>query len=195
MLDPTPTVIVKATSPSAHPLFDVFVNLLPTLIAVAGGLWAVYKYLRDKKETLDKEQTIRMQANETAKLEAQKPFSAKQQEVYFDLLNATSLIANRMTDPEIDDIRKQAIQTFWVLFWGVLPVVANKDVARAADIFSVALDHPMDFVSLRNASMDLARACRSALGDAWKIGLEQFEKSDEAIAKDVPPAAAFYPMA
>jgi hypothetical protein len=195
MLQQVPTVIIKAAPPSAHPYLDAIVGLLPTLIAVAGGLWAVYKYLRDKKEALDKERDLREQSIRTAKTESQKPFSAKQQQIYFDLLDTTSLIANLITDPNNDLRRKEAIQHFWVLFWGSLPVVADKDVAIAADAFSVALDKPMDFVPLRNASMDLARACRKALGEAWSLGLEQFDKSDAAIAKEIPPTEEFYPDA
>lgn len=91
------------------------------------------------------------------------PSQPKQQEVYFDLLDTTSLIANRITDPKDDLQRAHAMEKFWLLFWDPLPVVANKDVAIAADAFSVALDQSMDFVQLRNASMDLARACRRAL--------------------------------
>ncbi len=195
MLEQVPTVIIKAMPPSAYPYLDVLLPLLQTLIGVAGGLWAVYKYLRDKKETLDKERDLREQAIQTAKTESQKPFSAKQQQVYFDLLDTTSLIANLITEPDNDLRRREAIQHFWVLFWGSLPVVADKDVAIAADAFSLALDKPMDFVPLRNASMDLARTCRKALGEAWSLGLEQFDKSDAAIAKEIPPTQEFYPDA
>jgi hypothetical protein len=174
------------------------VGLLPALIAVGGGLWALYKYLRDKKDGLDKDRAIREQANKTAEIESQKPFSAKQQEVYFDLLATTSLIATR--EPENEEEQKgiperdAAIRHFWVLFWGALPMVANQQVAIAADVFSVALDHQDDYVPLRNASMDLARACRLALGTAWNIGLEQYEKGDAAIAKPIPERSEFYPQ-
>ncbi len=194
MLQQAPTVIVQAAPPSAHPYFDVIVPMLPTLIAVAAGLWAVYKYLRDRQDTLRNERALREKEIETAKTESQKPFSAKQQEVFFDLLGTTSRIANS-ADPYNDPLRKEVIQHFWVLFWGCLPLVADKDVAIAADAFSVALEKPMDMAPLRNASMDLARACRKALGEAWSLGLEQFDKSDAAIAKEIPPAEEFYPDA
>jgi hypothetical protein len=214
MLLQVPYVVIKASPPSAHPYVDVVLSSLPVLIAVGGGLWATYKYLRDKRDIFDKELrdrrdsldkelrdrgdalnkelALKAQANETARIESQKPFSAKQQEVYFDLLGTTSLIANRTTDPNADPERAKAIEHFWVLFWGALPVVANKDVAAEADIFSVALKNPMDFVPLRNASMDLARACRTALGEAWSIGLEQFAKSEAATAMELPEVSELY---
>lgn len=43
--------------------------------------------------------------------------------------------------------------------------------------------------------MDLARACRKALGEAWSLGLEQFDKTDAAIARGIPPTEGFYPDA
>jgi len=198
MLQQSPYIVIKAAPPSAHPYVDAVLGLLPALIAVGGGLWAVYKYLRDERDALNKDLAVRAQANETAKIESQKPFSAKQQEIYFDLLATTSLIATR--EPENEEEQKgiperdAAIRHFWVLFWGALPMVANREVAIAADAFSVALDHENDFVPLRNTSMDLARACRQSLGTAWNIGLEQFEKGDAAIAKPIPERSEFYPQ-
>jgi hypothetical protein len=190
--------MIKASPPSTHPILDAVVGLLPALIAVTGGLWALYKYLRDRKDASEKDRAIREQANKTAEIEAQKPFSAKQQEIYFDLLATTSLISTREPEGELEQRggipeRDAAIRHFWVLFWGALPMVANQEVAIAADAFSVALNDQDDFVPLRNASMDLARACRQALGTAWNLGLAQFEKGDAAIAKPLPVRAKFYP--
>ena len=173
-------MLAEAASPQLQ-WWDFSLKAVASFLAIVGAYIAVIKYLDEKSK-----------ANQTAKIDSQKPFSAKQQEVYFDLLSTTSLIANRITLPNEDLERAKAIEHFWVLFWGALPVVANKDVAVAADAFSVALDEPMNFVPLRNASMDLARACRSALGTAWSIGLEQYDKSDESIAK-VPDRSEFYP--
>jgi hypothetical protein len=152
-----------------------------SVVAIVGACLAVIKYLDEKSK-----------ANQTAKIESQKPFSVKQQEVYFDLLSTTAFIANRVTEPSDDPDRKHAIEHFWCLFWGPLPVVANQKVAVAADAFSVALDKPMDFIPLRNASMDLARACRVALGIAWSIGLEEYSKGEAAIAKPIPKLDELY---
>jgi hypothetical protein len=167
---------------SAFDWWDFVLKAVASSVTLVGAYIAVEKYLDEKRK-----------ANETAKLEAQKPFAAKQQEVYFDLLATTSFIANRITDPNVDNERKDAIEHFWVLFWGCLPVVANREVARAADTFSVALDNEQDFVGLRNASMDLARACRSALGTAWSIGLEEYPKTEAATARPMPGRSDFYP--
>jgi hypothetical protein len=174
--------MIAETSNSQLQWWDFTLRAVASLLAIIGAYLAVMKYLDEKRK-----------ANETAKIDSQKPFSAKQQEIYFDLLATTSLIANRTTEPHLDPERAKAMEHFWVLFWGALPVVANREVAAAADAFSVALDNPMNFIPLRNASMDLARACRAALGTAWSIGLEQYEKSGAAIARPIPTRDEFYP--
>jgi hypothetical protein len=186
MLQELPNVI-KAMPPSPHPLVDAPVSLLPTLIAVGGGLWALFKYLSDKRDAHVKDIETKQDANRNAKTEALKPFSEKQQAVYSELLRTTAFIANRITEPEKDPERASAIQNFWILFWGELPLVANQEVAVAADNFSVLLDDPMKFVPLRNASMDLARACRKALGHAWSLDIVEFAKGEASIAKTEPP--------
>ena len=72
---------------------------------------------------------------------------------------------------------------FWDLFWGALPMVATQDVAIAADAFSVVLaEQKENDVGLRNASMDLARACRKSLGEAWSFHIEDFDKSEASTA-------------
>jgi hypothetical protein len=159
------------------PYLELSLKAIASLIAIIGAYITVLKYLNEKKK-----------ANETAKIESQRPFSEKQQAIYFDLLETTSLIANRVptnaTQALDDPKRSNAIEHFWVLFWGGLPLVANQEVAAAADKFSEALANPMDFIPLRNASMDLARACRHSLGEAWNIGLEQFPKSNASTARN-----------
>jgi hypothetical protein len=45
------------------------------LIAVAGGLWALHKYLSDKADAHEKDLAAKVQANKTARIETQKPFS------------------------------------------------------------------------------------------------------------------------
>jgi|ERR1017187_2090366 hypothetical protein len=143
--------------------FEFALKAVGSLIALIGAYLAIMKYLAEKRK-----------ANETARTESQKPFSAKQQEVYFDLLSTTALISTReRNDPD----RELAEAHFWVLFWGAVPMVANQEVAKAVDVFSEALEVSNDDVRRRNASMDLARACRRSLGEAWNINLQNVTKA------------------
>src|ERR1022692_4253976 len=150
-------------------VFEFALKAIASLIALVGAYLAVRKYLDEKGK-----------ANETARTESQKPFSAKQQEIYFDLLSTTALIS---TSGKEDAAWGPAVDHFWVLFWGAVPMVADQGVSGMVDAFSEALDNPDDEVALRNASMDLARACRRSLGEAWNMGLQQFPKSEAGTAK------------
>jgi hypothetical protein len=121
------------------------------VVAVAGVALALSKYFDE-----------RAKANQAALIEAQKPFYTKRQEIYFQLVSSTSTIG---TMDKFEQSWQEAETQFWWLFWGALPMVADEQVAAAADAFSVALDeHPDDGVLLRNTSMSLARACRKSLG-------------------------------
>ena len=154
-------------------VFEFALKAIASLIALVGAYLAVRKYFDEKGK-----------ANETARTESQKPFSAKQQEIYFDLLSTTALLANRnnIEDPD----RVEAEKHFWVLFWGAIPMVADEGVSAALDRFAETLDKlekpgdPQKGIAMRNASMDLARACRRSLGESWNVPLQHYEKSNQA---------------
>jgi hypothetical protein len=120
------------------------------LVAIVGATVGLSKYFDE-----------RAKANQAALIEAQKPFSAKRQEVYFQLVSATSTIGNK---DRSNPLRQEAETQFWQLYWGAVPMVADDQVALAVDAFSIALDDPDNGILLRNTSMNLARACRQSLG-------------------------------
>jgi hypothetical protein len=145
---------------------ELIFRAVGSVVALIGAYVGALKYLEEKRK-----------ANKTARTESQKPFSTKQQEIYFDLVTTTAMIGNRRRkDPD----RIKAEKHFWVLFWGPLPMVANEEVANAIDDFSVAMDTPEDGIRLRNTSMNLARACRHELGEAWNRPLEPLQKPTQA---------------
>jgi hypothetical protein len=130
--------------------WDIAFKGIGGFVAVAGSALALSKYFDEKSKE-----------NRAALIEAQKPFYTKRQEIYYELVSATSTIANRVRD---DPIRDQAQIQFWQLSWGVVPMVADEQVAKAIDIFTDAFTTSEDGQLLRNKSMDLARACRKSLG-------------------------------
>jgi hypothetical protein len=124
---------------------------LAGFVGVAGAALTLRKYFDEKRRE-----------NRIALIEAQKPFSTKRQEVYFELISSTSTIANRGSN---DVARKKAEAKFWWLFWGAVPMVADDQVAAAVDNFSAAVQEQADDgVALRNSSLRLAQACRKSLG-------------------------------
>ena len=132
--------------------WDTAVKAVGGLVALIGAAIAFSKYIDEREK-----------ANQAALIEAQKPFTSKRQEVYFQLVTATSMIGNK--EDRNHPFRQEAESQFWQLFWGAVPMVDDDEVAKAIDAFSVALgDKPNDGVGLRNSSMNLARACRKSLG-------------------------------
>ncbi|MEH2485874.1 hypothetical protein [Bradyrhizobium sp. AZCC 2230] len=131
--------------------WDIVVKFIGGFVAIAGAIVALSKYFEE-----------RVKANQAALIEAQKPFSTKRQEVYFQLVSATSMIGIRDRN---DPVRRDAETQFWHLFWGAVPMVADDHVAKALDEFSIVLDQtPDENVLLRNLSMNLSTACRRSLG-------------------------------
>ena len=132
--------------------WDVAVKAVGGAIALSGAFFAVTRYLDETSK-----------ANHAAMIEARKPFMQKRQDIYYDLVLATATISNK--GPE-HPLRVQAETNFWLLYWGALPLVADLPVGNAVNRFSEALDNPKDMIALRNASMNLAQACRASLGYA-----------------------------
>jgi hypothetical protein len=139
---------------------DFLLRLVASLLAIIGAYIAVIKYLDEKRK-----------ANETARIESRKPFSAKQQEIYFELVSTASLLSSGNPSKEQFDA---AVKHFWVLFWGAVPMVADEDVAKAIDSFAEALDHPELDIALRNASMEetMMKHGRGAPMEPWQHGGE-----------------------
>jgi hypothetical protein len=127
--------------------WDVAFKGIGGLVAIVGAAVGLSKYFDERAKT-----------NRAALIEAQKPFSTKRQEVYFQLVSATAAISNK---DRRDPLRGEAEAQFWLLFWGAVPMVADDEVGLAVNAFSVALDDPDNVIQLRNTSMD---PCRKSLG-------------------------------
>jgi hypothetical protein len=140
------------TKPQAD-FWDVGFKGLGGLVAVIGATLALSKHFDEREKE-----------NRAALIEAQKPFSTKRQEIYFQLISCTATLSNRDPDPN-DPVWREASAQFWWLFWGPVPMVADDQVGSAVNNFSDALyANATDGVLLRNLSMDLAKACRRSLG-------------------------------
>jgi hypothetical protein len=124
--------------------WDVSIKAVGGFVAIAGVLLTLTKYLDDKDAI------------------QRKPFADLRANVYSRLVQATALIGNN--DPD-SKVRCEAEQTFWVLFWGELPMIVDGRVGGIVNEFHSAIsDNRNDQVMLRNLSMKLARACRASLG-------------------------------
>jgi hypothetical protein len=162
-------------------IWDLAVKTGTAVLAVVGGFLGARKYLDDKKRAAEDARENSIRAIALAKVDSVKTFSAKKQEIYFDLVKTTAFISNRYNRPGW----QTAVDHFWILFWGAIPIVADERVSKALDEFADRLDHPdvNEGIPLRNASMDLARACRQSLAETWDTYLVEYEKSKRAGAR------------
>jgi hypothetical protein len=156
--------------------WDIIAKTIGGVVALGAAVAAVWKYLDERTKTNQaaliearKRREERAKAAQVALIEAQKPFMTKRQDIYFQLVSETAWIGTKdASDPR----REEAISQFWWLFWGPLPMVSDKNVAEAADKFSEILDANYEMPPgetdkhklLRNASMNLAIACRASVG-------------------------------
>jgi hypothetical protein len=95
--------------------WDIIVKFVGGLVAIVGAIVALSKTFEE-----------RAKANQAALIESQKPFITKRQEIYFQLVSATSVIGNKASN---DPAREKAISQFWLIFWGARPMVADHQVS------------------------------------------------------------------
>lgn len=83
---------------------------------------------------------------------------------------------------------------FWELYWGDIPVVADKDVGSKVDAFANTLDHieAIDGIAVRNASMNLGRQIiMDNSGVPVRVGGDRAFYSPALDFIQVPPSVAF----
>jgi hypothetical protein len=136
--------------------WDVLLKGFGGIVAIIGVTVTVSTYFEGK-----------IRENYNRLMAARQPFFLKSQDVYFRLVSVTATIGNVGVKSKE---RRDAELQFWQLYWGDVPLVADDQVAMAIDAFSDALYLPEGLnendrgVVIRNASMNLARACRASLG-------------------------------
>ena len=108
-------------SKTQNAFWDILLKSVAVALSISGAYITAAKFLDEKAKS-----------SETQGMLAIKPFSEKQQEIYFSLVDATSTIANRAVGhPE----REPADARFWNLYWGAVLLVEDHDVERAVDRF------------------------------------------------------------
>ena len=150
--------------------WDVFLKVIAGLVGAFGAWLALEKHFHDKAKDL-----------EASRAEAQRPFNGKRQEVYYQLLGTTAALGNKGRE---DPTRAKDELDFWILYWGAIPLVADKEVGLIIDRFSEMVYEPG--IEMRNLSMELARRCRQSLG---------FEIEEVLDGRTHPPGPTWVPWA
>lgn len=125
-------------------LLDVASKLLPVLVAVGGGLWALFTYIDHAKEVRRSEEAEAKRQEQTRLVEAQKPFLEKQLSLYFEAVQVTGRIVvsfRRFREVALweDTDLASARARFWQLYWSELSMVESREVERSMIAFGNAL--------------------------------------------------------
>jgi hypothetical protein len=139
----------------AH-LWEITLKAVAGYLALTGALIAALKYIDERAEH-----------NEAAQRESRKAFLEKRQDVYFRLGLSLARIMNH--DPGDSDW-EPAKEEFFTLYWGEIPLVADKAVSEAVEQFSDALYSTNNGEkNLSQLSTAITRACRTSLGESWNL--------------------------
>lgn len=103
--------------------------------------------------------------------ERQKPFLQRQVELYFEIVDITSRIANL---PESKD-RSELEARFWILYWGQLGIVEDDLVIKQMIDFGKKLEANAGASDLKKVSIGLATACRKSLSNTWNLDLAELD--------------------
>jgi hypothetical protein len=125
---------------------------VPLVIAIGGGLWALFVYLTQRR------------------IEVTKPFLQKQLELYFETVQVLGKLYTLDTN---SSEWKEAERRFWCLYWAELPMVEHDDVEDAMVEFGDELKQyklkssQEERNRLMFRSFNLAHAIRRAIEGAW----------------------------
>jgi hypothetical protein len=161
-------------------LWDAVAKMITALGLVLGGGLTVLKYFHARKQekaaehdTREKEGQLAKERAKSAEVEARKPFSTKQLELYFEAAEAASMLAVlNKTDERYEPSRVK----FWSLYWGPLALVEDQKVATAMYNFGEVLKLDPEPPDLQFCALDVAHACRDSVAESWKVPLPPLDR-------------------
>lgn len=146
-----------------HPFFEgleTFLKLVTPIGAVIAFLVGIYHYKDTKTQEFKKE------------------FWLKRYELYQEVNDLTSEIANTTDSIRYDSLSRE----FWTLYWGKSILLEDKHVFHAMQSFGTSLKkeiEPDSMKALQNKSMLLGHACRLSLKETWEpIPIKELEEMD-----------------
>lgn len=132
--------------------WDILLKTVAGAAALLTAILALPRYLAEREA-----------GNRAALAEARKPFFTAQQAVYMELVDVAAKLSNPSSFTQAE--RDATSASFWVLYWGKVPLIADETVSKAVDNFENELcAENRSEIRMRNASMALARACAASLG-------------------------------
>ncbi len=141
--------------------FNQVIKLVMVTSGAIGFLWGIFVWSSDLKEK-----------RIAQRIEATKPFLTLQLELYQEVVGLSSFIAT--TDDE--NAKLDAVKKLKQLYWGQLSLVEDRQVeaamvnlVRVIDGKNVKSATSSDPLTLNQAVLNLAHACRKSLDRSWGI--------------------------
>jgi hypothetical protein len=155
--------------------FELVLRLMPTLtiiVTVLGFAFSVWQYTREQAKDRKSAEDQARRADETRQREFMKPLLDKQQQLYFEAATAAAIIASSPDGPE----RRQAIDKFWMLYWGPLVMVESKEVSNAMTTFKRCLtgEDKCSDADVKNRSLALASTLEASILKTWNAKPDDF---------------------
>jgi hypothetical protein len=147
-------------------LWDAITKVIAAFGLISGGLWTLKKYFDDRAN----ERELSRERAKSAEVEARKPFSSKQLDLYLEAVRIAGLIAASDSND-----REAAERAFWSLYLGPLSLVEDGKVAAAMVNFGTALNKGASQEDLQVLAIALSHACRQSIAESWKVSLPSFD--------------------
>jgi hypothetical protein len=132
-------------------------KFIGAMVAICGLLFGVWKYFQDLE------------------ISSKKPYLEKQIALYFDATSAVATLASSKDAAKITD----AEERFWALYLGALVMVEDHTVEKVMVKIGNCLRYDCPQSELKPLSLELAKACRTSLGDSWKVEQDTLGPRDE----------------
>ncbi len=129
---------------------ESLIKVLGVLSLVIGGAIGLWKY------------------SDSVENQFRKPLWEKQIALYFDATSAAATLASSANPQTLQDAENR----FWILYYGPLALVEDKNVENAMVQVAKCLRNDCDKSELKGLSLRLARACRESISDSWSIELD-----------------------
>jgi len=149
---------------------------LPILTPVVGAIWGLYVFVGNENAAREQAATQSVREGRTRLIEAQRPFLEQKLKLYFEAAEVTGRLAtSNWNDPTGDWILDD--RRFWVLYYAVLAVVEEGDVASAMINCGAILlelkqtkdagDRAEKVALLKTAALSLAHSIRDDIKRSW----------------------------
>ena len=168
-------------STTAYVVLELIKALVPALIAISGGLWVAFTYVENQRLAREQEVAQAKKENITRLVEAQKPFTYIQLQLFMEAGKVAGQLAtfDKTGEKWIDSGEWKGYYTrFYQLFYTELSIVEDQEIKEAMEKFASQLEavvkdpHNVNKnEDLKQVAYQLARHIRASIEKTWVIDL------------------------